>query len=1560
MKKKPNSAASRPLKHALHPFLALVLISGLISVFVYVRGRAQTNPQQQTSDTTGDRVLIQSNSSRIITSSPESLNAQTESSLGAFLEKHPGTWRIYVENGYTKVLRPVSSVSINTAPRDFSSQLLNEFSEIFGIGSAEISYVTDYNLGERHVVEYRQVIAGIPVEYSHITFSINGPGLEQISSRVYPEAKREIVGTSAAVDEQTAIKVINDDIASEAVKTQDLNLSYRASLSILSEQSSTTLTWKVIVTAKGALFSFTYYVDAASGRIVKKYSNVKSQKQAEQSQDSGESIHQASAVLNRENAATTIPGVEKNGASVMQESRSQDTFAAGWQHILSENFDTLEFPYSPWAVFDNNGSTGGQLFWDDQNCIFNDPSWSLWAADGGANRLNACTDNYANNMNSWVVYGPFSLADASDGLFDFHYRNDSEANFDYFNWLASVDGTTFHGFRVSGSSNGWRYQSLDFKNIPTLGNIVGRPQVWIAFVFTSDSTVISGKGPFVDDVAIKKFVNMSCTGVSGHVGGHIYGRNKNELQLSNFKNMKVVLDRSFAFDSHTVTDASGNYSSSECSDSIRFELEGFGSRNYVKVKDCNNGVCNPGDVLQSASLPFTSQVNFDWNEDAEDKKEVNVFWHLNEIHDWFKALIGQDLMNYQLPAQVDYLDGQSCNNGDVNAFYNPGDAGIYFCPSDVSRESDVIYHEYTHGVIDHIANYTLPYQDESGAINEGVADYYAAVKNNDATIGEGVGVIRRITDVVNFSDKCNRESGSGCRNDQYWLRSTSPARGNDYGYVHHNSLVPSGALWNLRQSQGLSQSYVDKLVIDTLIFHRPLNFTQLLNGLIAQDGGARESQIRAAFATRGVGNALPTLTSSLVISPSGPYMAGQTITGSFSITNRGSSAITLDVLTIGGRLNSDSTVRDFPWLTNVTLNPNQTRTYQSTFLLSEAGNYRFFPAYRTGGIWKIGLLGEIAKDPGVIDLVSFTVNPTCSGPGAFSLSSPGNGQSVTSTTSVNLTWQASANASSYDVFFGTSFNPQFLANQTGTSRTVSVTPGQTYWWKVVAKVNCNSSLTNATPVWSFTVQPSCNAPGAFSLSAPGNSQSLSSTTSVNLTWQASANASSYDVFFGTSSNPQFLANQTGTSRTVNVTPGQTYWWKVVAKVNCNSSLTTAAGVWSFSVQTVSPGSVIQFGNPSYAVAENGTIGTVTITRFGDVSGTATVNYATSDAAGLNNCSIISGNASSRCDYSFLTGTLSFGPGETFKAISIPIVDDTYAEGNEMFSISLSNPVGPTLGAPNVATVIINDNETFPGANPISNAPFFVRQHYRDFLNREPDSAGLSFWTNEIASCGSNQQCLELKQTNASAAFFLSIEFQETGYLAYRMYKAAFGDTTSPNVAIPVPIVRFNEFLPDAQRIGQGVQVGIGGWQTHLENNKRAYALEFVQRPQFISAYPLSLTSAQFVDRLNQNAGGVLSATERDQLIAELNAAGDVTQKRASVFRKVAEDADLRHRETNRAFVLMQYYGYLRRNPNDPQDFDFRGWEFWLNKLNQFNGNFVQAEMVKAFIVSAEYRQRFGP
>jgi hypothetical protein len=537
---------------------------------------------------------------------------------------------------------------------------------------------------------------------------------------------------------------------------------------------------------------------------------------------------------------------------------------------------------------------------------------------------------------------------------------------------------------------------------------------------------------------------------------------------------------------------------------------------------------------------------------------------------------------------------------------------------------------------------------------------------------------------------------------------------------------------------------------------------------------------------------------------------------------------------------------------------------------------------------------------------------------------------------------------------------------------------------------------------------------------------------------------------------------------------------------------------------------------------------------------------------------------------------------------------------------------------------------------------FVRQQYRDFLNREPDQSGLDFWTKEIISCGNDQQCIEAKEINVSAAFFLSIEFQNTGYLVERFYKAAYGDPSDH------PAIRLLDFLSDAQSIGQGVVVGQPGWQNVLESNKTAFAESFTHSLRFTSVFPLTMTPAEFVDKLRANVaspvldrfgpllfsvpntwksvdvaapnvfrdavnnryvmdysgydgkvwctglaysqsprgpwideprnpvfcpangegyiaasgaivydqrvglyyyvyqgglreingnplpgriyaasspdlinwtrlnnglpilslgatidsdgqhdpdlrlrsdglfevffagygnrlfrlghavssdlihwsptveipigygvgnvavsgidpthysiyfirdlsgesryvcqavtddgvtfrdlGGVfykgpmdqwdsaqvfdpaplvidqlylfysggtlrgnvenlnagiglaspsdpMSQTERDQLVNDLLTDA---KTRAQVLRAVAEDSDLARVEFNRAFVLMQYFGYLRRNPNDPPDSDYSGYAYWLAKLNQFGGNYQDADMVKAFISSTEYRQR---
>jgi hypothetical protein len=239
------------------------------------------------------------------------------------------------------------------------------------------------------------------------------------------------------------------------------------------------------------------------------------------------------------------------------------------------------------------------------------------------------------------------------------------------------------------------------------------------------------------------------------------------------------------------------------------------------------------------------------------------------------------------------------------------------------------------------------------------------------------------------------------------------------------------------------------------------------------------------------------------------------------------------------------------------------------------------------------------------------------------------------------------------------------------------------------------------------------------------------------------------------------------------------------------------------------------------------------------------------------------------------------------------------------------------------------------ANLIDHTAYFVANNYLDFLGRGPDTTGLRFWENEVESCGTNLECREVKRVNVSAAFFLSIEFQETGYLVYRLGMAPDGVAR-----------RYTEFMGDTRQVGAGVQVGREGWQGVLEANRLH---EWAQRQGFRAKYD-GLDDEQFVAVLLANAG-MMSDPGRDAVL--VSGLRGWTLTRSAVLLKVADDEGLRRKEFNRAFILMQHYGYLRRDP------DAEGYQYWLSKLESFKGNFVSAEMVKAFLDSDEYHQRFG-
>ena len=357
----------------------------------------------------------------------------------------------------------------------------------------------------------------------------------------------------------------------------------------------------------------------------------------------------------------------------------------------------------------------------------------------------------------------------------------------------------------------------------------------------------------------------------------------------------------------------------------------------------------------------------------------------------------------------------------------------------------------------------------------------------------------------------------------------------------------------------------------------------------------------------------------------------------------------------------------------------------------------------------------------------------------------------------------------------------------------------------------------------------------------------------------------------------------------------------------------------------SPSSV-QFSLAGYSISESGGAFNATVMRSGSTASVTTVNYRTSDTAGLDNCNVLNGNASARCDYTTVVGTVRFEVGQTSKNISIPIIDDSYAEAHESFMITLSDVTGGSLGATVTAILTINDNEVSNGPNPVDGTPFFVRQQYLDFLNREPDPGGNAAWQAVINNCPQGDTTCD--RIHVSSAFFRSPEFQDRGYFVYRFYPLSFG--RKPD---------FVEFVPDIAKVSGFLS------DAELEAAKVAFVAEFMTRPAFVTKFN-GLTDAQYVDTLLATAQ--VTSNHRDFYVAAL---GNGTRTRAGVLRELAESSEVYNKYFNQAFVVMQYFGYLRRDP----DAFYLDWIAVLNaNPSDFRG------MVNGFMNSLEYRFRFGP
>ncbi len=245
--------------------------------------------------------------------------------------------------------------------------------------------------------------------------------------------------------------------------------------------------------------------------------------------------------------------------------------------------------------------------------------------------------------------------------------------------------------------------------------------------------------------------------------------------------------------------------------------------------------------------------------------------------------------------------------------------------------------------------------------------------------------------------------------------------------------------------------------------------------------------------------------------------------------------------------------------------------------------------------------------------------------------------------------------------------------------------------------------------------------------------------------------------------------------------------------------------------------------------------------------------------------------------------------------------------------------------------------TFTGdaANPLDTAEYFVRQQYVDVLGREPDEAGFNYWSNQILACGNDPSCMRDRRRDVAAAFFIEAEFQRTGSFIYGLYDGGLGRK---------PL--FAEFATDRLQLASA---------TDLEQARQRFADAFVTRSEFVARYQRFTTGDSFVDALLANAGqtaGVNLTVERANLIRIYNGGANQDQSRSLVIRALVDIPEFHRAEYNPAFVLTEYFSYLRRDP------DRAGYEFWLDVLNNRAVNSYQS-MVCAFTTSREYQERFS-
>ena len=459
-----------------------------------------------------------------------------------------------------------------------------------------------------------------------------------------------------------------------------------------------------------------------------------------------------------------------------------------WVYIIDANNGEILEKYNKVVFSTLSGHVTGRIYPDH-------PDQSLVVRNFRNETLYEFTDHLSNifrsgkndSLDNYIfTKNPINITNVSSATLEFKTKFFMENEHDFGYVVLSTDGINYSNFEeYTGIKGDWSTIKID------LSSFIGQ-QLWIGFRYITDNTN-SDNGWYIDDITV--ITN----------NGSIFKDFADNFTNWNENGFSVIQQEVTSEQKLGKTGADGFYSLSGLQDS--FTLSTGLAGEFVDVINETRVDANHYAII---TTPSTHDI--DWgNDDTSYKKErSNVFYHINLVHDFFTrgSPFNINAMNYLTHAYVQYPGTCNAFSDGTNIYFSGAGGG---CES-ASLFSDIIYHEYTHNVIDHMyTNHApvLPYRVESGALNEGLADYFASSINGNPCIAEGLDgdCLRYMNNTYRFPEDIT-------------------------GQTHNDGIIVSGSSWDLREMLGSDIS--DSLVINALKLE-PFNFSEYLDDIIVAD-----------------------------------------------------------------------------------------------------------------------------------------------------------------------------------------------------------------------------------------------------------------------------------------------------------------------------------------------------------------------------------------------------------------------------------------------------------------------------------------------------------------------------------------------------------------------------------------------------------------------------------------------------------------------------------------------------------------------------------------------------